>query len=202
MSLVPTLDPNDQLDQLYKISDATMQDIGSFRTRYYRNFVKGEGPIGSKVMIVSDSPGELERVSGRPFMGPASEGLDLLLQEAGVSRCKSFITNLLKYQPYTEKGKKFSPLPIETRLSARLVTDEIRIVKPKIIVFMGKRPCEVIAPGVPYSTVLGRFWNVKGKHFLCTHNPAVLYQRSPEGFESAKEHFAQLKTVLQEDRVA
>ena len=65
------------------------------------NFVGGHGPANAKLMIVGESPGELEDHHGIPFWpnAPSGEMLTILLKENGFNRNDAYITNVFKYRP-------------------------------------------------------------------------------------------------------
>lgn len=68
--------------------------------------VPPEGPRTARIAIVGEAPGEYEVIQGRPFVGPAGECLDKLLNEAGIDRRECYITNVLKVRPEGNKLEK------------------------------------------------------------------------------------------------
>jgi uracil-DNA glycosylase family 4 len=58
--------------------------------------VFGEGPVDAEIMIVGLGPRRQEDLQGRPFVGAAGKFLDQLLAEAGLSRSRIYITNVVK----------------------------------------------------------------------------------------------------------
>jgi len=98
-----------------------------------QNGVVGEGPINAKVMLVGQNPGAEEDQTGRPFVGRAGKYLTKTLAEYGIKREDVYITNIVKHtSPLNRK-----PLPDEVAACLPYLTEQIRFIKPKIIVLLG-----------------------------------------------------------------
>ena len=95
--------------------------------------VPGEGPLDAKVMLVGQNPGAEEDRTGRPFVGRAGKFLNKTLVENGINREELFITNIVKHM--TPGNRKPSADEIASCLPYLL--EQIRIIKPKIIVLLG-----------------------------------------------------------------
>src|SRR5688572_30955034 len=80
--------------------------------------VAGEGPVGARLMLVGEQPGDEEDLRGRPFVGPAGQLLDRLLGEAGIDRGQVYVTNAVKHFKWTPRGKR--------RLHARPLAGEVQ----------------------------------------------------------------------------
>ena len=59
--------------------------------------VFGEGPPHARLMLVGEQPGDVEDEEGRPFVGPAGRWLDRALEEAGIDRADTYLTNVVKH---------------------------------------------------------------------------------------------------------
>src|SRR5687768_3828126 len=69
--------------------------------------VFGEGPIGARIALVGEQPGDQEDRVGEPFVGPAGRLLDSALDQAGLSRSEVYLTNAVKHFRFTRpKGKQ------------------------------------------------------------------------------------------------
>lgn len=68
--------------------------------------VFGEGPLDAKLMFVGEQPGDVEDMAGRPFVGPAGHLLDGMLEEAGVDRSQTYVTNAVKHFKWERRGKR------------------------------------------------------------------------------------------------
>lgn len=104
--------------------------------------VPGEGPSPARIMFIGQAPGKTEDATGRPFVGRAGKFLDELLDLAGLDRSKCFITSVVKCFPPRNRIPKTD----EIASCNPYLEEQIRIVKPKLVVLLGN---------VAIKTVLG-----------------------------------------------
>lgn len=95
--------------------------------------VPGEGPLNAKVMFVGQNPGADEDELGRPFVGRSGKYLTKTLAEFGIKREDVFITNIVKH--VSPKNRK--PFDDEVKACLPYLIEQIKIIKPKIIVLLG-----------------------------------------------------------------
>ena len=79
--------------------------------------VFGEGPLDARIIFVGEQPGDQEDLAGHPFVGPAGQLFDAALEEAGIDRSTTYVTNAVKHFKFVLRGKK--------RIHARPDTSEI-----------------------------------------------------------------------------
>lgn len=113
-----------------EILSCTRCPLYSSRTRA----VPGEGPLNASIMFVGEAPGRSEDLEGRPFVGSAGKLLDSLLSSIGVERDGVYITNVVKCRP---PGNR-EPFDSEVRACNPYLRRQISIIKPKIIVALGR----------------------------------------------------------------
>jgi DNA polymerase len=113
-----------------EILSCTRCPLYSSRTRA----VPGEGPLNASIMFVGEAPGRSEDLEGRPFVGSAGKLLDSLLSSIGVERGGVYITNVVKCRP---PGNR-EPFDSEVRACNPYLRRQISIIKPKIIVALGR----------------------------------------------------------------
>ena len=102
--------------------------------------VMGEGPQNAALMIVGEQPGDQEDQSGRPFVGPAGQLLDVHLEKAGIDRQAAYVTNTVKHFKYVQRGKRRlhqSPGAKEIDTCRWWIESERAIVQPKLVLAMG-----------------------------------------------------------------
>ncbi|MXO46812.1 UdgX family uracil-DNA binding protein [Erythrobacter vulgaris] len=102
--------------------------------------VMGEGPQNAALMIVGEQPGDQEDRSGRPFVGPAGQLLDVHLDKVGIDRRASYVTNAVKHFKYVQRGKRRlhqNPGAKEIDTCRWWIESERAIVQPKIVLAMG-----------------------------------------------------------------
>ena len=105
-----------------------------------KNPVPGEGNLNADVMFVGEAPGYWEDLKGKPFVGLAGEILDEMLSKIGLSRDRVYIGNVLKCRP----PKNRDPLASEIKTCAPYLDRQIRTIKPKIIVTLGRHSTSYI----------------------------------------------------------
>ncbi|MGC8969525.1 MAG: type-4 uracil-DNA glycosylase [Conexivisphaera sp.] len=149
-----------------------------------RNAVPGEGTGRSGVMFVGEAPGRNEDEQGRPFVGAAGQLLtDLMTRILGLRREEVFITNVVKCRP---PGNR-EPEPEEVAACWRYLEAQVRILRPRLIVALGRHAATALLSGpgarpLSISEVRGRPRVVRiGGHevtvFPTLHPAAALYNR-------------------------
>jgi uracil-DNA glycosylase family 4 len=139
--------------------------------------VPGEGPANAKLMLVGQNPGAEEDKTGKPFIGRAGKYLDKVLTKNSIRREEVFVTNIVKH--LSPENRK--PLPDEIEACAPYLKAQIKTVKPKIVVLMGK-----VAWQAP---------RVEGVTYVETYHPsaAMRFTKMRKRFE---EDFSNLKKLL------
>ena len=102
--------------------------------------VPGEGPSHATFMLVGEQPGDKEDVAGKPFVGPAGRILDRALQDAGIARDKTFVTNAVKHFKHEMRGKRRlhkRPNNYEIERCKIWLDDERKLVQPLAIIALG-----------------------------------------------------------------
>jgi len=102
--------------------------------------VPGEGPSHAHFMLVGEQPGDKEDLAGKPFVGPAGRLLDQALQDAGIARAETFVTNAVKHFKHEMRGKRRlhkRPDNYEIERCKIWLDLERSLVKPDTIVALG-----------------------------------------------------------------
>ena len=102
--------------------------------------VFGEGNAGAEVMFVGEQPGNDEDIAGHPFVGPAGRLLDDALDQAGIAREQTYVTNVVKHFKWEPRGKRrihAKPKAGEIGACRPWLDAEIAVVHPRIIVCLG-----------------------------------------------------------------
>jgi uracil-DNA glycosylase len=109
--------------------------------------VFGEGPRTALVMFVGEQPGNDEDLQGRPFVGPAGQLLDRALQEAGIDRKQTYVTNVVKHFKWEPRGKR----RIHKKPSAREIAAcrpwleaELAAIQPKLLICLGASAAQAL----------------------------------------------------------
>ncbi|MGD0794441.1 MAG: uracil-DNA glycosylase [Dehalococcoidales bacterium] len=146
-------------------------DIARLRTKV----VPGEGAENATVMFIGEAPGWHEDQQGRPFVGQAGQFLDRLLASINLKREQVFITNVIKTRPPDNRD----PLPTEIQNCHPWLDRQIEIIKPKMIVTLGRYSMARYFPGKSISKVHGTAVKKDGVIYFAMYHPAAaLHQQS------------------------
>ena len=102
--------------------------------------VFGEGPLDAPLMLIGEQPGDQEDLAGRPFVGPAGQLLDRVLEEAEIDRARLYVTNAVKHFKHERRGKRRlhqTPETPEIQACRWWLDQEIDLLRPRIIVALG-----------------------------------------------------------------
>src|SRR4051812_3973483 len=72
--------------------------------RHATQTVFGEGPVGARVVMLGEQPGNQEDQEGHPFVGPAGGLLNKALADIGLAREDIYISNVVKHFKFIQKG--------------------------------------------------------------------------------------------------
>jgi uracil-DNA glycosylase len=123
--------------------------------------VFGEGSTTADVMLVGEQPGNDEDLAGRPFVGPAGKLLLQALEEAGIDRGRTYITNVVKHFKWEPRGKRrihAKPNAGEIGACRPWLESEIAILHPRAIVCLGATAAKaLLGAAFKVSVQRGRF---------------------------------------------
>jgi DNA polymerase len=156
-----------------------------------RKIVFGVGAEDTPLMFVGEAPGEQEDKRGEPFVGPAGELLDKMIEAMGWSRDTVYIANTTKCRPPGNRN----PQPDELAQCTPFLDAQIRAISPRIIVTLGRPAANhVLRKDAPISSLRGRFHDRGGVKVMPTFHPAYLL-RDPD---KKKDTWSDLKQVIAE----
>jgi len=137
--------------------------------------VPGVGAEDAKIMFVGEAPGFNEDKQGEPFVGAAGNFLNELLSSIGLKREQIFIANVIKCRPPENR----EPLPFEIQNCRPWLDAQIALIRPDIIVTLGRFAMESFLPGKSISKVHGQAFKVGNLIYFAMYHPAAaLYQQS------------------------
>ena len=160
---------------------ASCPDCDLCRTR--TNAVPGEGPPDAEILFVGEGPGFHEDQQSRPFVGPAGKFLEELLASIGLRRDQVFITNVVKCRPPNNRD----PLPGEIEACEKYLKRQIELIKPKVIVSLGRFSLVWFFPGDKISKGHGQVKVKDGTYFIPIYHPAAAL------------HAGNMRKVIEED---
>ncbi len=184
-------------DDLRMLAEAIRACTACPLHRSARQAVPGEGSAESGIFFLGEAPGYHEDLRGRPFVGPAGQLLDELLADIGLDRSKVFITNVVRHRPPENRD----PLPEEVSACDMWLRRHIEVLKPRVIVTLGRHAMGRFLPGESISRIHGRPRTVNGLTVFPVYHPAaVLHQPALRGALAGD--FAALALLLASEVVA
>lgn len=153
--------------------------LGETRT----NLVFGDGNPQAEIMLVGEGPGQQEDLTGIPFVGPAGQLLDQMMDIIDLDRSKYYITNIVKCRPPHNRD----PQAGEQEACIGYLRIQTKLVRPKIILCLGRiAAMRLIRPDYRITREHGQ-WVQKGGFWMSAiyHPSALLRDESkrPETFD-------------------
>jgi DNA polymerase len=154
--------------------------------------VFGEGGRRAKVMFVGEQPGNEEDLTGKPFVGPAGRLFDNALEEAGIDRKQTYVTNVVKHFKWEPRGKRrIHKKPNATEIAAcrPWLNAEIALVKPDVVVALGATAAQsLLGPQFRVTKQRGEFIpSTVAPYVMATVHPSSIL-RAPDDETRALEY--------------
>ena len=131
------LDKKTKLQELKRkinsIDDCNLKDNA-------KNLILGDGNIDSPIMLIGETPGDLEDNSGYPFQGNVGELLKKMLLAINVKKEKIYTAYSINFRPPDDR----KPTSKEIKRYSIFIKEHITIIDPKIIILMGSTAMEAV----------------------------------------------------------
>jgi len=151
------------------------------------NLVFGGGNKDAEVMFIGEGPGEQEDLQGLPFVGRAGQLLDKMLLAIGLDRTKVYIANMVKCRP----PKNRDPFPEEQDMCIDWLRNQVYLMKPKIIVCLGRiSGMRLIKPDLKITREHGLWFEKNGTLMMATLHPAAHLRNPAQKPEAFKDYLA------------
>ncbi len=137
--------------------------------------VFSRGSPDAELAFIGEGPGQNEDLRGEPFVGAAGQLLDRMIEAMGLTRDAVYIANAVKCRPPNNR----TPQPDEVRACAPFLDAQLDLVRPRVIVALGKTAAERLGCVVEGQGWRGRWNEYRGIPVMPTYHPAFLL-RSPE----------------------
>jgi uracil-DNA glycosylase len=149
---------------------------GLARTRTQTVF--GVGDENAEWMLIGEAPGAEEDRLGDPFVGQAGKLLDNMLAAVDLSRTKNvYIANVLKCRPPGNRN----PEPDEVAKCTPFLLRQIALIKPKLIVAMGRFAAQTLLDSdASIASLRGKVHQYAGVPLIVTYHPAYLLRNLPD----------------------
>jgi uracil-DNA glycosylase family 4 len=133
--------------------------------------VPGEGNLDAELMFVGEAPGRDEDIQGRPFVGRAGKLLTKIIQAMTFQRKDVYITNVVKCRPPGNRN----PQGIEIESCKGYLLSQIEMIKPKVIVTLGKVAADFfISSHLGMTALRGDFYDFQQIKVMPTFHPSYL----------------------------
>ena len=147
------------------------------------NVVFGVGNKNAEVLFIGEGPGENEDLQGEPFVGRGGKLLDKMLYSVDLSREENiYIANIVKCRP----PKNRDPKPEEQTACTPWLRNQFKLMKPKIIVCLGRiASAKIIKPDIKITKEHGMFFEKGGVLMMPMLHPAAILRdprKKPEAF--------------------
>lgn len=154
--------------------------------------VFSDGDPHAELCFIGEAPGADEDASGIPFVGRAGQLLTKIIEACKLTREQVYICNVLKCRPPDNRN----PLPDEIKNCRPYLDRQLALVKPKMLVALGKFAAAHLLQqppeSVPITKIRGQIRQYNGIPFMITLHPAYLL-RNPS---AKKDVWEDMKTVM------
>ena len=174
--LIPSRDKPDKLQAIRSQAEACQKCSHLAMSR--QQVVFGVGDHDAEIMFVGEAPGVEEDQQGEPFVGKAGQLLTKIIQTMGLTRQDVYIANVLKCRPDTpgqHHGNR-KPTPLEMQTCWPYLLEQIKCVRPKVIVALGGTAVEGLLgkKTVGITRLRGQFDDFRGIPLMPTYHPSYV----------------------------
>ena len=176
---------------------AIQADIGDctrckLHTLGRKQIVFGVGNPEADLMFVGEAPGADEDEQGIPFVGRAGQLLTKIIEAIDLRRDDVYIANIIKCRPPQNRN----PEPDEVASCEPFLFRQIEVIKPKVIVALGKYAAQtLLRTDAPISRLRGRQFDYRGAKLIPTFHPAYLL-RNPSSKREVWEDMKLVRSLL------
>lgn len=146
--------------------------------------VFGEGRASASLILIGETPGDQEDLTGHPFVGAAGRLLNEALAEAGIDRKTTYVTNAVKHFKWTPRGKRrlhAKPTSREIAACRPWLDAELNAVSARLIVCLGATAAQALL-GKNFRVIRQRGEILPGPNetsILATYHPSAIL-RAPD----------------------
>jgi len=155
------------------------------------NLVFGEGSSEADIFFIGEAPGLKEEQLARPFVGRSGQLLTRTIEGLGLSRNDVYISNIVKRRPPDNRD----PLPLEIEAYKPYLQKQIEIIKPKIIVTLGRFSFNYFMPDRKISLDQGKTFKISNFLLIPMFHPAAAL-RSTKTLKKFQKSFQKLPSIL------
>jgi DNA polymerase len=159
----------DVLSALREMKDDPLANAGT-------NIVISRGNPNARLLIIGEAPGIQENIQGKPFVGPAGQLLDKILQAGNFNPEKDvYITNSVFRMPPGDDGKAFrKPNDQEIEYYRPFGFEIIRLINPLVILLTGNAACQSVLKKTGITTLRGQWTQIERRWVMPIFHPSYL----------------------------
>jgi DNA polymerase len=151
--------------------------------------VGGVGPKRARLMLVGEQPGDQEDIAGKPFVGPAGQLLDQVMEEAGIDRRKVYLTNAVKHFKWEPRGKRRlhkTPAQREIEACGYWLEQELAQEQPEVVVALGSTALKALlgTGAVTLKDTLGKPIRHGGRWIVTVYHPSYVLRVPDAGMKA------------------
>ncbi len=150
-------------------ADILKQNICPDLAKTATQLVFGDGNPNADLVFIGEAPGKNEDLQGLPFVGAAGKFLNEMLASISLERSDIYITNIVKYRPPNNRD----PLPEEKADFLPFLKKQLEVIKPKLVITLGRHSMDSLIPGLKISEVHGQPKRLNGQVYLPLFHPAA-----------------------------
>jgi uracil-DNA glycosylase len=161
-------------------SDSRPFGLGTLRP----TAVFGYGPLQPRLMFIGDAPGVEEEMQLEPFVGPAGQLLNKIIQAMGLRRQQLYLTNVCKHRPSMgdDQGPaNRSPTAAEMAVGEDYLNTEFGLVQPEVVVALGATAAAGLGFHGPVARLRQRFHERMGIPLVITYHPQDILEQDLAG---------------------
>ena len=133
--------------------------------------VIGDGNKNASLMFIGEGPGADEDIQGEPFVGKAGQLMDKAFEALDIERKNVYIGNIVKCRSPQNRN----PEPDEVKACMDYLRNQVLLIKPKIIVLLGRIALQnILGDEYKITESRGNWIEKKGIWYLPTFHPAAL----------------------------
>ncbi len=157
-----------------------------------KQVVFGVGNPNADLMFVGEAPGADEDIQGEPFVGRAGQLLTKIIEAIELKREDVYIANVIKCRPPGNRN----PEPDEVEQCEPFLFRQIDVIKPKVIVALGKFAAQcLLKTDAPITRIRGREFAYRDAVLIPTYHPAYLL-RNPSAKRDVWEDMKKVRAIL------
>jgi uracil-DNA glycosylase family 4 len=164
---MPKADKQKLLEQIK--ADILKKNVCPNLAQEATQLVFGDGNPDADIVFIGEAPGKNEDQQGLPFVGAAGKFLNEMLESIGLARQDVYITNIVKYRPPGNRD----PLPDEKAAFLPFLQAQLEVIKPKLVITLGRHSMDSLLPGLRISQVHGQPKRYNGQVYLPLFHPAA-----------------------------